>query len=492
MFKKIFLQSPLRCGYWITFAVIVKGLFFLFLISERATSVGRGLFYAIAGDTGYYINPIENLLKAGIYDPDFRMPGYGAIYFLFRVIFSKEISLNLLVFAQLFLSALSVYILALIVKEIFNSTKWFYISFYAYLVSTYVSIFDIFILTESFIISSLIFSVFYLVKAINKLNYTALFLSGIFLAWCVFLRPVCLPLFGFFIFLLTVIWKREHKYNYYKIAKGVFIFLLPFLLIESVWIARNYKVHRAIIPMQTHLMYPDQINDKVFMSLFLFVQSWGGDFSWWDPKAEINWFEYIDNREDLKRQIKNVDFPKYIYTSKFDNKDLLAIKEYIALLKDKSLPKDKRDEYAQIVANSVNEYTHSIKKEKPYVYYVYAPLRLFVKFLFHSGTYNLFNRTYAKLNVIELMFKVLMSLIYIFVVIGGSIGILILFFRNYVINKKLLIPVLSLYFITIFPFVFRYCEYRYFAIGYPFMLICALYFCLAVCGAKRLIRHKQA
>ena len=119
---------------------------------------------------------------------------------------------------------------------------------------------------------------------------------------------------------------------------------------------------------------------------------------------------------------------------------------------------------------------HSIKKEKPWVYYAYAPLSIFRKSFFHSGTYNLFNKTYVELTVTELIFKILMSLMYLFVVIGGLAGILMLFFKNYMINSKLLIAAISLYCSVIYPFVFRYADLRYFSPAYPFMLVCALYF----------------
>lgn len=476
MFKKIFLQGPDRYSYWIIIAIIVKALFFYFNISENIPDRKPGVIYKKGGDTGSYIEPIENFIKKGTYSPDFRMPGYGISYLLFRLIFSNLASLNLLALLQLFLSSISVYILALLVKDIFGSDKWFYASFYLYLFSTFVSIWDIYILTESFAVSGLIFSVFYFVRAMKNFNYASLCLSGLFLTWVVFLRPVSLVLFCLFISILLVVWIRDYRYTYSRIFKGIIVFLMAFLLIDGLWSTRNYKIYKRWIPLQRSITYPEDEKDVLFMSLMPFLQSWGGNIFWWNPKAEINWFEYKHNSPMIRKQIKDIQFPQYIYTSKFNYQDLLDVKDYIARSKDETISKDERDKYTRLTVERLDKYTDSIRKEKPWVYYVYAPLNLFRKFLFHSGTYNLFNRAYTELNLMELMFKVLMSMVYLFVVIAGLGGALILFFKNYTVNGKLLIAAISLYCTIIYPLGFRYAELRYFAPAYPFMLICGLYF----------------
>ena len=75
----------------------------------------------------------------------------------------------------------------------------------------------------------------------------------------------------------------------------------------------------------------------------------------------------------------------------------------------------------------------------------------------------------------ELAFKLSMSMLYLFVVIGGLIGMTALFLKNYTINLKFLLAAITLYLIVIFPFVFRLCENRYLILAYPFMLMCAVY-----------------
>lgn len=483
MTKSFFLQDIGNYKHWIIIAIIAKLLFFSFMLSENLLYTEENGIYLTCGDTWMYTSPIDNLIENRGYFPDFRMPGYGIIYFLFRLIFSKVMALNLVVITQVLLSAISVYLLALIVKDIFNSVTLFYVSFYAYLFSTYVSIYDIWIQSDSPAIACSIFSLYCFVRGIKKVSYISLFLSGLFLTWCVFIRPVYSPLFVFFGFTLMVIYIRK-KFSYSRIFKSIFLFILVFVLIDGAWMVRNYKIYKYIIPLQRFVEpateEPRFKNDKLAMSLFEFLESWGGDRLWWNPKADINWFEYIDIADNIKRQVRDIQFPTYIYTSKFNYSDLEIVKHYIACSKDESLPRDEREKYSRLATERLNDFTTSIKREKPYVYYVLAPLLRLKKFLFHSGTYNLFRRPYTELNFVELIFKISMSLIYLFVVIGGFLGIIVLSFNNYKINLKLLLAVMAAYFVLIMPFIFKFFHYRHFLPAYPFMLVCAIYFTYTV------------
>lgn len=483
--QRVFLKNINNYGYWIILAIVIKALFFTFMLHQSIPEAGKGILYVKAGDTDTYIEPVENLISEGMYSPDFRMPGYGALYLLFRLLVSGANALNLLALTQLFLSALSVYFLALAVKDIFKRNALFYITFYGYLLSTYTSIFDIFILTESLAVSSLIFAVFCFIRGTNKNSNVLLFLSGCFLTWSIFLRSFLLPLIGLFIVVLVLFCLRNGDYSRIKVLKAIIVFVLPFLLIDGAWIARNYRLYGRIIPLQKSIFSPEQKDDKIFMNLVGFLQSWGGDCVYWNPKAEINWFDYLKNENDVKKRSKEIKIPDYIYTSKFNYDSLLNVKKYIAFSKDKSLSTNERNKFKQLAEVSLHGYTDSIRKEKPFLYYVHAPLRVFKKFLFHSGTYNLFNRSFGELNITERAFKLFMTLIYVFVVVFGFIGVIILFFKERSVNNRFLVAAIPLYTILVVSFIFRFCEYRYFVTAYPFMLVCAFYASISCCNRLR-------
>lgn len=469
--QRIFLKNIHNYGYWIVLAVIVKALFFSFMIHQNISKVEPGTIYVKSGDTGSYVAPIENFISKGEYSPDFRMPGYGALYFLFRMLFPLRLVLNFLAITQLLLGALSVYFLALIARDIFRSNDFFYMVFYGYLLSTYTSIFDVFILTESLAVSILIVTMFCFIRGMHKRNNVLLFLAGLFLTWSIFLRPFLFPLLIFFIIALVLFFKRSTNCGNFTAMKGIIIFLLPFLLIDGAWIIRNQRIYNKIIPLQQRIYYLKQ--DKMEIRLLNFIKSWGGDCVSWNPKAEINWFEFMEHADDIKRQIKDIRFPDYIYTSKFDHDNLVDIKKYISFSKDKALPLSEQNRFRQLASDELFKCTESIRKEKPYLYYITSRLKLFKKFLLHSGTYNLFSKTAEELNAAELMFKLMSTLLYFSVVIFGFIGVVFLFFKRCFLDGKFLIAAIPLYIIIFFPIIFRIIEYRYFALAYPFMLVCA-------------------
>jgi len=59
----IFFKNINNYGYWIVIAVIVKALFFAFMIHQSASKVEPGTVYVKAGDTDLYIEPIENFIS---------------------------------------------------------------------------------------------------------------------------------------------------------------------------------------------------------------------------------------------------------------------------------------------------------------------------------------------------------------------------------------------------------------------------------------------
>src|SRR5580693_8486867 len=128
--KSIFLKDPESPWFWLTLALIVKGIFpFIWLFHSPPPNDVPGFWGGIGGDTSSYIDPIDNFLKFGMYIPDFRMPGYGAVYLIFRLFVSKPAALNCLLILQYLLASLSVYIVSLTAKRIFESNTVFYFCF---------------------------------------------------------------------------------------------------------------------------------------------------------------------------------------------------------------------------------------------------------------------------------------------------------------------------------------------------------------------------
>ncbi len=476
LLSKFFLKDPGKWYFWMLMAFICKGLFFIFLLSKQEINSIPGFWGETSGDTNDYITSINNFMATGSYSPDYRMPGYGLIYLPFALIFSKPMAYNFLILFQFTVAAFSVYPLALIAKYISKSSTIFYLTFYLYIISTFCSIFDSSLLTESFATAFLIFSVFFFLKGTQERKKICYFLlSGIFLAWVISLRPVYAPLLVLYSLVLLVgILKKQLQASWYCVS----CIVLPFVLCDTLWIIRNYKAHTEFIPLIK--MYSPDIESSYKPPLINFVQSWGGSEVWWEPSAEIRWFGIPQERIPGQRPIQNynISLPDYIYTSQFNYDSLLLVKtlitEYISVRND-SLNKAKASTLLSSIGTKLNLYTVSIKKEKPFLYYVTAPLILTRKFLINSGTCNLFDKPYNELSPAESFFKLFFSLFYIFILMFGLMGILLFARESIKLTPTSLVTGIILFTIIIHPVILRKCETRYFVPAYPFMLLCAAY-----------------
>lgn len=477
--KKYFLRKHDDWKFWIGLAVVFKSaIFFLQLSQFNATEI-PGFIGAMGGDTNSYLTPVENLIVGGTYAPDYRMPGYAFLYFPLLMIFQKATACNIMIILQVFMASASVYLLSLTARRCFKSDALFYLVFYLYAVSSYANLFDAFLLTDSFCTSALIFSAYFFSQFTERRLSRYLVASGLFLTWSVFLRPVYLPLLLFYCVVLlyeALIVKRSKA----SVVRNVAIFIIPFALTESAWMVRNYIVYKKLVPLTQSFYYPEA--EKTYtIELIDFVKAWGGDRTWWNPNAEIRWFGLVESQEGRTSPLEtNATLPENIFTSRFNIDSLRMIKNYIQKINEKETPADVANAYTTLVKTKLNAYTLSVKEEKPFLYYIEAPILLLKKFFVHSGTYNLFNRPFRELSYLELLVKIFYSMIYAGTIVFGVAGIFWMGIRKTIEPLAVFIVALCLYSILLFPFVLRQIEFRYFVPAYPFMTMIACYFLLTL------------
>ncbi len=449
---------------WISTIFLIKGIFFIFFFPYEI--IEPKMIGLIGGDTSSYFLPIETLLKSGQYSPEYRMPGYGWIYLLLRLVFDTTMSYNIIILLQWTLSSLSVYYLAKSVLLITKEKFLFYITLFLYLISTSTNVLDYYLLTESFTTSALIFSCYYFGRYLNEHKKILLFISGSFICWGIFMRPVLLPILGIFIVIIvTYLLQTQTKIN--LIATCVFSLCLPFLICDTLWTVRNYIHHNKFAPLTT-TYYPLDLENTYLNELMGFVISWGGDRSWWNPVAEIRWF--IDNEKLFGPYTK--ELPEYIYTSAFTRDSLLHIRSMIIQIENPTTDSLTKATTSIVVRKKLKKFTSSIREEKPLLYYVTSRLHLFNKFVFHSGTPWLFKTKYSDLRPFHKLVKVFYTFLYYVVLIVGSTGILIsLVQRSKLPTGFLIFPALSIYLILIYPLL-GHIEYRYLIPLYPLLLVC--------------------
>ena len=436
-----------------------------------------GIWGATMNDTHSYLDPIDNLLRNGNYSPDYRMPGYGSVYLLFRLAFSQAVACNLLILLQFILAGISVYYLALIAKCIFKNDRIFYVCFYLFLVSTYSNYYDGWLLTESFCSSALIFSTWHFVKYFSSGHAKNLFFSGLLLTWAIFLRPVFLPLV--FVFPILLLLNRKQL-----VLKSILVFLIPFVLVEEAWVVRNYLTHQKIILLTSASLAPRAANFYE-NSLNDFIRSWGGSADYTDNNSPLLWFGF-----HLKGMPNPADYhgslPASIYTSRFNADSLIKLKNKIIALNDSSLSPEERNNYQYEVKGKIDLYTLSVKNEKPFLYYIEAPfIKCLPRFLFGPES-KIYMKRFQLPGIPGSLTEFIFTLFYYVVLAFGIIGMSILLYTGVRSNPPaLIIAIIPLYTILAHAIVLRVTSNRFLIPAWAFLVICAAYGIIKIFSGKK-------
>src|SRR4029077_13443195 len=256
-------QNFLNTSNWklyLLIAILLRGLFwsyFAHLVHVNVPPDNRIGNYIVKDDYLYFFGPVENFFKVGGYNYlqnvpfTGRLPGYSIVYLLLRCILSPQIAVYFTVGLQFLLSTISVYVLAFTVSIIFESKRFFHITFWLYILAAFPGFFDFFIIAESFSVSSLIFCFYFLTKYLISGEYKTLILSGLFLAWTIFLREFTGLLIVVIPSILGIYFLFMKKEPFFSVVKLLFLFCLPFILADGIWATRNYISTKKIILLTT-------------------------------------------------------------------------------------------------------------------------------------------------------------------------------------------------------------------------------------------------
>jgi hypothetical protein len=406
------------------------------------------------------------------------MPGYGVVYLPFRLIFSQAAACNILIVLQFLFAGISVYYLALTAKTVFKSNKIFYVCFYLFLVSTYSNYYDGWLLTESFCCSALIFSVWFFVKYYEDKRTQNLLFSGILLTWAIFLRPVFLPLIFVFLFVLSFPYPAElinlpagKKGNS---IKSFLLLLLPLLVAEGWWIARNCYEHKKLIVLTSASLAP-RAENIYESSLFDFIHSWGGSADFTDTNSALHYFGFHLGDMPSPKNYKE-SLPGNIYTSQFNKDSLIWLKNKITALNDSIILPDIKQKYRLEVKEKLERYTVSVKEEKPTLYYLEAPfLHCLPRFLFGYER-KLYTRRFQIPGKIGLLTEYIFAFYYCLILVLGVVGACLLSFKGLTkIPLVLIITGIPIYTILVHAIVLRATSNRFLMPAWPFLVVCAAY-----------------
>ncbi len=487
------LPPPSSWLRWIAVALLVKGAFFGWFLTQTYMHDLSGFWGQSNGDMMTYIRPVESLLNHQGFKTDDRMPGYPVVYLAFRFILSPSMAANGTILLQLLLSVVSVYGLGLCARLLFGTDRAFYWAYFVYLFSTFVSVFDAYFLTESFAASASIFFLYCFLRADQNPDipgvrrWVWLLAAGVWLAWSVFLKPAHLPLLGIPVAIWAVRWLRG-RLLFSKLMRYSAVFLLPFLLADGAWMVRNYREYKQVIPLLKEPWYAAGFWPTNYFDMMPFFQAYGEDFSYWFPNTGVRWFMGWGNGNFLQPlrwyEAEQLSAPPdYIYTPMFTRDSMVQTRAlYYELGNNHTLDSVQYRAIETEVGARLRRYTQSIRQEHPLVYYVWAPLRYSANFLNGTWGYHFLDDI-----VVAQWPRLLLRLYHWLLVMGpGLIGLILLLVRGWKRDDRLLIMPLAIgYCVLVYVVVLRHPETRYLAPFYPFLILCAVGVWLSITAYKQ-------
>jgi len=416
-----------------------------------------------AKDTPMYFNPLEDLYENGHYTSICRMPGLLPVYLPLRLLFDSHLSIQFIVVLQIIADAITSLLLCLLAVRFLPSPRVLVITTTLLCLSSFVTIRSMYLLSDSFGISTLIISSYFLVQFADTKRKSTLIWSGLFLIWSIFLRQVVILLIPVYLIILLSLL----QYHWRRFLVHALWFCLPIVIALSAWTTRNQLVyHRTVILVAPVEECMTQLT-PAYTSIRKFIIATGKDFQPWTVGDAAYWFVQPDPQQKLIIPYNETDF-----TAAFNADSLLSLKnEYHELL----LLNPGSPEYHIAEKSIINKsqcYSNSYKSEHKFRFLVTDKIGFLVKFLFPQKIDDLPFPAYSSMSILQKIGKG-WSLIFLWFISAMSLSgfLYCLFTRKFIQLLWLLIP-FSLIFAQSF---LGYIEQRFLATSYPFMVvICAI------------------
>jgi hypothetical protein len=477
-------KQHIRC---FTLVFSIKLLLFIFFAYQfvqnyPADQITERLFI-IDGETISYYAPIESLAEGNgysikeaisssneflIFPSTRRVPGIAVVYYPLLKIFEKDTARAMVVLVQFMVSTISVYLLGLLAFYLFQSIVAFGIVLLLYSLSSFVSIFDHYGISESFSISFLLIGFYFSFRAIQKLSIWNFFWAGIFLCWSTFIRPalgVSFPAIGL-IFLIH--FAKQKQVFSLAFLRSILLFALPLICCLSLWTARNHKVSGKIIPLEDNVHETQMFAyDARLLSIWDLIGAWGGQITRWSPNSMGEYFlsrQYISHQKAFSERMLNSQCNSDSIRSLQDN----YIKSY-----DRSIPFEQRLVLAHRVVEQAYRFRKTFIKEKPFQYYVVSPIAMTGKFLYFKTVSYLPFPELAKMKMYHKAIKVFYILFFNVILAFAVLGAFFVF-RNGSWQAKLFM-LYPFFYTFVMIVIFIASEQRYVAPLYPIFVVYAGY-----------------
>jgi hypothetical protein len=431
-------------------------------------------WYQDSGDTVSYLQPIDNLLATGEYvgDPQnpatraFRMPAYGFTYLALRLLVGGDMAKTALILLQVVVSGLSVYFVARIAHAVRPARGVFVGAFLLYGLSSFVSVFDFYVLTESLATSSLVFCVHALFRYQETRRMTHAFWAGVLFTYAFFLRPFLAPLvlpFATYLWLVSPPADAPPARGRPPALRAVLAFLASALVAEGLWVGRNQLRYGRPVFFQTSMQGVLQPPDHAAIE---WIKSFGGDFAWWRPGATGTWL-----REDSPLQSEPHEIPAAILGPGCELPVILQARTRYSEFQ-READAERRRRLAPPITTVFDRCREQYVKRNPLDHHFTARLRLLRTFVVHGGPILPFG-SFESLERWSWPFLIKLSQVglYWVILVGGMIGLAPIGASRRL--EALPVVAVPVFVLLLFPFVLRMVEARYLCPAYPFLAVAA-------------------
>ena len=454
-------RSSIRKWFWAVLCIKAAWLILFTILRNPGwhPNFSSGLLAIFGGDTLTYYYPVEQLIANGEYYGMCRMPGILPIYLPLRLLFSEVIAHQIIIILQLIFSSIATLLLAILSTRVFQTQRAFVICILLSCITTFISIRDIYLLSDSFCISSLITCIFFLSEYLSGKRKMMLIYAGIFLAWSIFLRQITLlaiPIVGLF---LLVHFKRELL----KTLTACLILMLPILISLGAWTLRNKLTYGRTIVLVAPLnecMYNLTPELSAIRGLIITV---GEDFQPWVKGGGAYWFfnQSIANDKDFP-------FADDDFTSSMGADELYELRKDYRSLSDTSLTSVEYDSLQQSVVSRAETYSVEYVQQHPWNFYIGNKIHFASHFLFPDRIDDIPFPSRKDMNLLQLTIKV-WSLVSLWLVHALVLCIALVWLLQ---GKWVLLQWAAIPFIFVIALSYLgYIEQRYLATSFPFFLL---------------------
>lgn len=466
--SKIDQIDPAEKWRWLMVTIVLKGILFLFLAfyfqkNWEPEKVISGIAIH-SGDTNSYLRPILDVVEGNGYTSICRMPGILPIYGPLAAVFGAKSAEAVLVIIQFLFASVAVYITARWAFDLSRSKRAFLATLIFASLSTFVAVWDHYIYMESFSVSALIIGLYLLHKASQSLKWSYIWVAGLLLAWCVFLRPILIMVIP--IAALYVCFGYVTSISWMSRLKRTFLFVIPLIVLIAAWSSYTKAKTGERIFLQGSFEQCYRQMPEHHLHLRDLMIAWGGDFQEWSENTEFSWF--LRKKENTKFQ-----FPDRVFTSAYNLDSLKVLREnYQLAAPDTDTTSEAKALAMAKVIDSSDRFLKSFKDEKALDFYVKNRLLLLKKFIVPGHVDNLPFLSVNQMTPDQLLVKLWSVILFHLVFILGSIAAIYLFFTQ--LKSYYLLAGVALATIFLLGPILGFIEQRYLVPAYPLLLICLI------------------